>query len=124
MKLIPDNISLDFMGARKKAFVMSGILVLSSLLIVAVMGLNKGIDFKGGSSVIVEFKKDSLTDTAKLEESVATLVNAELKTDGTQVSVQSFDSGVQSMSTAEGLGCSLTEPCPVDRYSSTRKPLP
>ena len=116
MKLIPDNINLDFMGMRTKAFALSGILVLGSLLIIAVMGLNKGIDFKGGSSVIVEFKKGKLEDTASLQESVATLVNSELQTDGSQVSVQSFDSGVQSMSTATGLGCDLTNPCPVDRY--------
>jgi preprotein translocase subunit SecF len=100
MKLIPDDINLDFMGARKKAFVLSGIFVLSSLLIVIVMGLNKGIDFKGGSSVIVEFKDGELSDTASLEASVAKLVNAELGSEATQVSVQTFDSGVQSQTEA------------------------
>jgi preprotein translocase SecF subunit len=100
MKLIPDDINLDFMGARKKAFLLSGTLVLASLLTVAVMGLNKGIDFKGGSSVIVEFKDGELTDTAALEASVAQLVNAELGSEATQVSVQTFDSGVQSQTEA------------------------
>jgi preprotein translocase SecF subunit len=100
MKLIPDDINLDFMGARKKAFLLSGVLVLASLLTVTVMGLNKGIDFKGGSSVIVEFKDGELTDTAALEGSVAKLVNAELGSEATQVSVQTFDSGVQSQTEA------------------------
>lgn len=99
MKFIPDDINLDFMGARKKAFFMSGTLVLASLLIISMMGLNLGIDFKGGSSLTVAFKKDTMNGKrSDLEASIANLIRKELGDDTTQVTVQDFDSGIQSTS--------------------------
>ncbi len=97
MRWIKEDINLDFMGARKKAFFLSLGLVVLSLLVLMVQGLNLGIDFKGGSSLIVAFDDAADVDRDRLESSVATLVAKELGVEGTQVSVQDFDSGTQSV---------------------------
>lgn len=48
---------IDFMGIRKVAAAFSIALVLGSLLILAVNGLNLGLDFTGGTSVELEYSE-------------------------------------------------------------------
>ena len=55
LKLVPDNTNIDFLKWRKWASFMSTFLVVVSLALVAVKGLNLGVDFVGGQSVRVEF---------------------------------------------------------------------
>ena len=55
LKLVPDDTNIDFLRWRKVASAMSIILVIISIALVAVKGLNLGIDFVGGQSVRVEF---------------------------------------------------------------------
>lgn len=98
MQWISPDINVDFMGARKKAFVVSGLIVSISLLSIAVMGLNQGIDFKGGSAVIVRMDKatgEELTaQRAKLEETIHAMVTKETGDATSQVTVQDFSAGV------------------------------
>lgn len=53
LKLIPADTSLNFLGARKIALVLSSVLILASMALFAVKGLNYGIDFKGGIQIEV-----------------------------------------------------------------------
>ncbi|MBF0406938.1 MAG: protein translocase subunit SecF [Candidatus Riflebacteria bacterium] len=46
----------DFMGNRFKAFALSGTLIVISLVMVLVLGLNYGIDFKGGNLIQIRFQ--------------------------------------------------------------------
>ena len=55
LKLVPDNTNIDFLRWRKLASFMSFFLVAVSIALVAVKGLNLGVDFVGGQSVRVEF---------------------------------------------------------------------
>ncbi|WP_374526353.1 protein translocase subunit SecF [Sphingopyxis sp.] len=55
LKLVPDDTNIDFLKWRKVASAMSFILVAISIALVAVKGLNLGVDFVGGQSVRVEF---------------------------------------------------------------------
>ena len=48
----------DFMGRRKVATIMSGILLLASVLSLSFSGLNLGLDFTGGSLVEVGLSKE------------------------------------------------------------------
>src|SRR3546814_3874597 len=58
LKLVPDDTNIDFLRWRKVASAMSIILVIISIALVAVKGLNLGIDFVGGQSVRVEFTQN------------------------------------------------------------------
>ncbi|HZG33446.1 MAG TPA: protein translocase subunit SecF [Sphingopyxis sp.] len=55
LKLVPDDTNFDFLRWRKVASFMSFFLVAISIALVAVKGLNLGVDFVGGQSVRVEF---------------------------------------------------------------------
>ena len=48
---------IDFIGLRKKFFMISGALVLIAVLSLAIRGLNLGLDFTGGTLVQVHFEK-------------------------------------------------------------------
>lgn len=51
-----DKKPIDFMGMRKIAFVVSVVLVIASIALLAVRGLNYGLDFTGGTSVELEYE--------------------------------------------------------------------
>lgn len=55
LKLVPDDTNIDFLRWRKLASFMSIFLVIASIVLVAVRGLNLGVDFVGGQSVRVDF---------------------------------------------------------------------
>jgi len=57
MQLISPDTHLDFLGKRKIAFAISGILLLISLGFLVTKGLNFGIDFTGGTLVEARFQK-------------------------------------------------------------------
>jgi preprotein translocase subunit SecF len=57
MQLIRPDINIDFIGKRKIALTISALMILISLGMLAVKGLNFGIDFTGGTLVEVKFDK-------------------------------------------------------------------
>jgi SecD/SecF fusion protein len=56
------NIHIDFIGIRKILYVVSGVLIVLSLISFATKGLNLGIDFTGGRSYIVRFDQPVVTN--------------------------------------------------------------
>ena len=48
LKLVPSETNIDFLRLRKPALGLSSILVLASVLLFSMIGLNLGIDFRGG----------------------------------------------------------------------------
>jgi SecD/SecF fusion protein len=49
------NVKIDFLSMRKVAYVISGILVVISLLSLTFRGLNYGVDFSGGRTYVIRF---------------------------------------------------------------------
>jgi SecD/SecF fusion protein len=47
----------DFIGTRKIAYLASGAIIVVGFVIIAIQGLNLGVDFKGGRSYVVTFSK-------------------------------------------------------------------
>ena len=70
MQIIKHDINIDFVGKRKLALIVSGVLILVGLVSLVVNGgPNYGIDFAGGTLVQVKFVDD--TDAAKIKDSLA-----------------------------------------------------
>ncbi|MBT3198049.1 MAG: protein translocase subunit SecF, partial [Gammaproteobacteria bacterium] len=55
MQIIREGLGLDFMGRRRLATLLSGVLILVSLLSLATLKLNPGIDFTGGTLIEVGY---------------------------------------------------------------------
>ncbi|MEL7464588.1 MAG: protein translocase subunit SecF [Pseudomonadota bacterium] len=51
LKLVKSETNFDFLGLRKLAAIVSAALVIGSIAIFAIMGLNFGIDFRGGTTI-------------------------------------------------------------------------
>lgn len=71
LKLVPDNTNLDFMRWRNVALVLSILVTAASIAIVAVRGLNLGVDFVGGQLVRTTFAQP--VDVERLRSDVGRL---------------------------------------------------
>ena len=82
LRLIPDNTSIKFVRLKLMAFVASLVLALISIIAVIFIGLNLGIDFRGG--IIIEVRTENI-DISDLRLEVSNLGIGE-------VSIQEFGS--------------------------------
>ena len=57
LKLIPDNTNIAFLSWRRVAMGLSILLIIGSIAITAVRGLNWGVDFSGGQMMRISFAK-------------------------------------------------------------------
>ena len=55
LKLVPEDTNIQFLKWRNIAMGISFLMIVASIVLVAVRGLNLGVDFVGGQSVRVEF---------------------------------------------------------------------
>lgn len=74
MELFNRDSNINFLGHRKIAAILSGVLILVSIILLFVNGLNFGVDFTGGT--IVELRYE---DAANLEEIRGILNNSEFE---------------------------------------------
>ena len=49
------NVNYDFIGKRKIAYVISGVIILAGVASLVFLGLNKGVEFTGGRTYVVRF---------------------------------------------------------------------
>lgn len=76
-----NNVNVDFLSKRKMAYIISGALVLISILSMGVRGFNQGVDFVGGRTYTVRF--DEAVNTTDIQEELADIFgSAEAKTYG------------------------------------------
>lgn len=72
LKLVPSDTSFDFLKLQKITLALSAFLVLASIGMFATVGLNLGIDFKGG--ILLEARNSvSPADISKVRNDLATL---------------------------------------------------
>ncbi|MDP2455192.1 MULTISPECIES: protein translocase subunit SecD [unclassified Kaistella] len=86
------NVWIDFIGKRKYAYIISGILTVGSLVSIYVNGFKYGIDFTGGRNYVVKFDKP--VDATKTEDALIKLFATE---DGklSAVEAKTFGNGNQ-----------------------------
>jgi preprotein translocase subunit SecF len=65
LKLVPDNTNVDFLRWRGIAISISILLMAASIALIAVKGLNFGIDFAGGQVIRVTFSQPPSLDTLR-----------------------------------------------------------
>ena len=93
MQWIKPGTKFDFMGTKKLWLGISITAVSASLLAMLVFGLNFGVDFRGGSVVVVGFQKAAGVDRGEIADAVAAKVKAVLGRTDVEVTVQDFAMG-------------------------------
>ena len=71
IRFIPEETSIDFLGKRTLAFIVSAVLIIGSIGLTAKDSLNFGIDFTGGT--VIEIKTPEVPDLGALRQSLNTL---------------------------------------------------
>ncbi|MEX0698046.1 MAG: protein translocase subunit SecF [Dongiaceae bacterium] len=71
LHIVPPETRIDFMRLRVIAFVLSSLMVVGSIGLIAVKGLNFGIDFRGG--ILMEVKTPGPADLASLRGQLSAL---------------------------------------------------
>ncbi len=82
-----ENIHIDWLGKRRIFYAVSLSLFLIGWITVFVRGLHFGIDFKGGTEIVLEFQKPVNVSTIRSYVSNIGLGNVELKTFGGETGV-------------------------------------
>jgi len=76
------NLNVDWIGKRKLFYSISGFLFLIGFINIIVRGLNFGIDFNGGSEIVLQFEKQvNISEIRSYVENIG-LGNVEVKTFG------------------------------------------
>ncbi|MCB2206275.1 protein translocase subunit SecF [bacterium] len=77
------HLNFDFMGKRKTFYVLSAIILLASVISLAFKGVEFGLDFKGGTEVVVRFPRTVEIDELRGWMSTSDLGSIEIKSFGT-----------------------------------------
>ena len=83
------NTKVNFLGKRKIAYIVSGLLVLASVVSIFTKGFTYGVDFVGGRTYVVKF--DQNVNTEDVRRSVVAAFDA-VAQDGTSAEVKQFGS--------------------------------
>ena len=73
LKLIPDNTNIRFLRWRVPFYTVSILLMIASIALVGVKGLNLGVDFVGGQMIRMTFVESSEAPIAELREEIGEL---------------------------------------------------
>ncbi len=117
-KMLPKT-NIDFIGIRKIFFIISGVLMLASLLSVVFKGMNYGIDFTGGTVMKVQFENNvdikdirSALGKANIAADIQTFIGRNsfaIKVKGSQESVNEVASNIQNALNGAGLAFNVEQ---------------
>ena len=66
IKLVPEHTNIQFLRWRLPFFIISGLLVIASWVLVLTQGLNLGVDFVGGQMIRITFTQSKEAPVAAL----------------------------------------------------------
>ena len=61
------NFKFDFIGKRKMSYIISGVIILVSVVSLFIQGLNLGVEFTGGRTFVVRFDKDVTAEQVRAQ---------------------------------------------------------
>ena len=82
MKLVPDNTFIDFMRIRNIALILSILVTIAILSLVAVKGLNLGVDFLGGQMIRATFAQQVNVEQLRSDVGALNLGDASIQETG------------------------------------------
>lgn len=82
LKLVPDNTNIDFMRIRNIALILSILVTIASLSLVAVKGLNLGVDFLGGQMIRATFAQQVNVEQLRSDVGALNLGDASIQETG------------------------------------------
>lgn len=71
LNFVPQNTKINFVGYRRFSYPLSALLIVASIAVFLVQGLNFGIDFRGG--VLIEIKTEGPADVVELRDRLGAL---------------------------------------------------
>ncbi|MBR5483996.1 MAG: protein translocase subunit SecDF [Alistipes sp.] len=85
------NVKFDFIGKRKASYIISGSMVVLSIISLATLGLNTGVDFTGGRTYVVRFDQNVSAEDVRVA-----LDKALVSDDATKSSVEVKQYGAEN----------------------------
>ncbi|MBQ8493444.1 MAG: protein translocase subunit SecDF [Alistipes sp.] len=82
------NVKFSFVSKRKYSYIISGTLIVASIVSLMTLGLNRGVDFTGGRSYVVKFNE--AVDVEKVRESLEAEFEAVADAANSSVEVKQF----------------------------------
>lgn len=108
MEFFKPDTRIDFMGLRKYAAIISVILCVGSIAVLAAKGLNWGLEFTGGTEVLVSFQQAPNLDQARQELAKAGFGDVTVQSYGTAKNVLIRMRGHQNLK-KKVIGAEITE---------------
>jgi len=117
-QLLPDNLSIDFVGKRRFFLILSSILNLAAIVLFFTWGFNFGIDFAGGTDIRVRFAEPTTAGAVRGELSDLNLRDLTVQDFGVQgkefLLRFEIDEGAQMSSIGETIKAALRKAHPGD----------
>jgi len=110
--------SIDFMSLRNKMYIVSAIVIAAGIASLVMKGLDFGIDFLGGTELIVEFENEVSISDVRTSMERSGLGQAEIKTFGSNrdILLRTEEQGAGT-SIGERIRAGLTEQFPDNQFS-------
>ena len=97
MQFIKSDININFIGKRKIAYVLSGLMILAAVVSLIIhKGPRYGVDFAGGTVIQVQFKKDVEIDQIKVGLTRLDLGQSSVQVFGETEANEGFSSEIKS----------------------------
>ena len=72
-EIIQSDTHIDFIGKRQLAALISGGLIIASLIAIPIRGVNLGVDFAGGTEIQIQFGADAPAGEGTIRELVGAM---------------------------------------------------
>jgi len=115
------DLHIDFLSSRKKFYLISAFVIIAGFAVLMIRGINLGIDFKGGTEMMVRFQIPVEIQNIRESMDNAGLTGAEIKTMGieTDILIRTGEQG-EGTSTSDKIKEAFTSSFPGNNFEVLR----